>query len=40
MKGAAMERSNYEAFMDCLNPMITITRAILCGVVMIWYNKS
>lgn len=30
-----MERSNYEAFMDCLNPMITITRAILCG-VMLW----
>ena len=29
-----MERSNYEAFMDCLNPMITITRAILCGVVL------
>ena len=29
-----MERSNYEAFMDCLNPMIQITRAILCGVVL------
>ena len=29
-----MERSNYEAFMDCLNPLIQITRAILCGVVL------
>lgn len=29
-----MERSNYDAFMDCLNPMIQINRAILCGVVL------